>query len=83
MQAAASNEVSAASLGTGVKLASEAAPVFTEIYPPASMIRSKELRSTTRSRTTGKARALKGSTTMVSPSLNLRMWSWQVVVAFA
>ena len=31
MQAAASKEVSAASFGTGVRFASEAAPVFTEI----------------------------------------------------
>ncbi len=44
------------------------------------MIRSKAERSTIRSRTTGKAAARHGSTTTVSPSANLRMWSWQVAV---
>ena len=50
------------------------------MYPPASMIRSNAERSTTRSLMTGKAAARHGSTTIVSPSLKLRMWSWQVAV---
>ena len=82
MQAAASKAVSAASLGTGISLASGAAPALTEMKPPDSMMRSSGLRSTTRSRMTGKAAARHGSTTMWSPSLNWRMCSWQVVVPF-
>jgi hypothetical protein len=46
------------------------------------MIRSKALRSTTRSRTTGNAAARNGSIVIVSPSRKARMWSWHVVVAF-
>ena len=45
------------------------------------MMRSKALRSTTRSLITGKAVARQGSIVIVSPSLKLRMWSWQAVVA--
>ena len=48
--------------------------------PPDWMIRSKAERSTIRSRTTGNASARHGSMVMVSPSLNERMCSWQVVV---
>ncbi len=44
------------------------------------MIRSKELRSTTRSLSTGKASERHGSMVIVSPSENERMCSWQVVV---
>ena len=44
------------------------------------MIRSKALRSTQRSLSTGKASARQGSIVIVSPSLNVRMCSWQVVV---
>ena len=44
------------------------------------MMRSKALRSTIRSLMTGKALARNGSIQMVSPSRNLRMWSWQVVM---
>ena len=62
-------------------LASGAEPVRTEMKPPAWMMRSKAPRSTTRSRMTGKARARNGSTQISSPSLNVRMCSWQVVVA--
>src|SRR5579859_362929 len=80
IQAAAAKAVSALSFSTGMALASTAFPVFTEIYPPAWMIRSNALRSTTRSFSTGKALARQGSTTMVSPSLKARMCSWQVVV---
>src|SRR5215213_1498875 len=43
------------------------------------MIRSNALRSTTRSLITGNAAARQGSTVIVSPSLNLRMWSWHTV----
>ena len=48
--------------------------------PPAWMIWSKAARSTTRSFTSGKARARKGSTTMVSPSLKLRRYVWHVAM---
>ena len=80
MQAAASMARSAFSLGTGMALPSGAQPVGAEMKPPAAMIRSKALRSTTRSFTTGKAVARQGSITISSPSLKLRMWSWQAVV---
>ncbi len=73
MRAAASIERSLACFGTGMELASDAAPVLTEMKPPAWMMRSKAVRSTTRSLTTGKALAPNGSTVMVSPSLKLRM----------
>jgi hypothetical protein len=56
MQAAASKARSASALGTGMALASGAPPVFTEMKPPAWMMRSKAPRSTTRSLMTGKAR---------------------------
>ncbi len=61
MHAAASMARSASSLRTGIALASGAPPVATETKPPAAMIRSKALRSTTRSRTTGNASARQGS----------------------
>ena len=80
MQAAASIAASAAFFGTGVRLASGAEPVLTEMKPPASMMASSGLRSTMRSRITGKAVARHGSMVMVSPSVNLRMCSWQVAV---
>src|SRR5688500_11322284 len=44
------------------------------------MMRSKARRSTTRSRTTGKAVERQGSSQSSSPSVNSRMWSWQTVV---
>src|SRR3954451_17832560 len=44
------------------------------------MMRSNALRSTTRSRMIGNARARHGSTTITSPSWNLRMCNWQVAV---
>jgi hypothetical protein len=80
MQAAASIDESAASFGTSVRLASGALPVGAVMYPPASTIRSSELRSTTRSRMTGNAAARHGSTVIESPSWNLRMCSWHVAV---
>src|SRR4051812_30911029 len=43
-------------------------------------MRSKALRSTTRSLMIGNARARHGSTTISSPSRNFRMCSWQVAV---
>jgi hypothetical protein len=61
MQAAASNARSAFRLGTGTAWASGAEPVLTEMKPPAWMIRSKALRSTTRSLMTGNASARHGS----------------------
>src|SRR5258706_14847733 len=82
IHAAAAKDLSAFSLSTGIEFASTALPVFTEIYPPACIMRSKAERSTTRSFITGKAFARQGSTTMVSPSLNARMCSWQTVFAF-
>ena len=81
MQAAASMAVSASGLGTGMALASGAPPVLAVTKPPASMMRSKALRSTTRSLITGKAWARHGSMKMVSPSLKWRMCSWHTVVA--
>jgi len=81
MQAAASMARSASVLGTGMALPSGALPVGTEMNPPAAMMRSKAPRSTTRSLSTGKAVARQGSMVMRSPSLKLRMWSWQAVVA--
>ena len=42
-------------------------------------MRSKALRSTIRSRTTGNGLARNGSIQIVSPSENFRMCSWQVV----
>jgi hypothetical protein len=46
-------------------------------------MRSKAPRSTTRSLITGKALARHGSMVISSPSLKLRMCSWQVVVRLA
>ncbi len=60
--------------------ASGALPVAMLTNPPAWMIRSRGERSTIRSRSTGKARARHGSITISSPSLKLRMCSWQVAV---
>ncbi len=80
MQAAASMARSAFSLGTGMALASGALPIGAEMKPPAAMMRSKAPRSTIRSLRTGKALARHGSIVSVSPSLKLRMWSWQAVV---
>ena len=80
MQAAASMARSAFGFGTRIALPSGALPVDTETNPPAWMIRSKAPRSTIRSRSTGKAAARQGSMVRRSPSLKLRMWSWQAVV---
>ncbi len=71
---------SATGLGIGMMLASGAPPVGAVMKPPRSMIRSKVERSTMRSLMIGNALARQGSTTIVSPSVNLRMWSWQVAV---
>ncbi len=68
-------------LGIGMLFPSWAPPVFTEMKPPAWMIRSKALRSTTRSRITGNARARHGSIVITSPSAKRRMCSWQAAVA--
>ena len=73
MQVAASNARSASLLPTGVACASGAVPVGAEMYPPAWMMRSKELRSVTRSLITGNESARQGSTTIVSPFLYSRM----------
>ncbi len=64
----------------GRALASGVPPVLTETNPPAWMMRSKALRSVTKSLSTGKGRARHGSMTMVSPSLKWRMCNWQTVV---
>ena len=82
MHCAASKAASASSFEIGIALASGAEPVFTEMKPPAWMIRSNDLRSTTRSRITGNALARQGSIVIVSPSRKWRMCSWQAVVAF-
>jgi len=55
---------SALSLGTNTALPSGALPVATEMKPPAAMMPSKALRSTTR-----KALGLHGSRYSSSPSL--------------
>jgi hypothetical protein len=73
MQAAASMAASAAGFGTGRQFASCAEPVRAVMNPPACWMRSKALRSTMRSRTTGKVFARNGSMWIVSPSLNFRM----------
>ena len=62
MQAAASKARSASARRMGTELASGAVPALTEMKPPASITRSSAERSTTRSRTTGKASARQGST---------------------
>ena len=73
MHCAASIAKSASDFGTGMELASGAAPVRTVIKPPACWIRSKLLRSQTRSLMSGNAFARNGSTTISSPCLKLRM----------
>ena len=80
MQAAASIDASAESFGTGIAFPSGAAPVLTEMNPPAGMILSRALRSVIRSLIMGKAFARHGSIKTVSASLKWRMWSWQVAV---
>src|SRR4051812_35102928 len=80
IHAAAANEASALSFSTGIAFASTALPVFTEIKPPACMMRSNEDRSTIKSFMTGKAFARHGSTTIVSPSLYARMCNWHTVL---
>src|ERR1700749_5245157 len=72
---------SAITLGIGVALASMVTPVFTDTKPPDCWILSNAERSTAKSFTTGNAAARHGSMVMVSPSLKLRMCSWQVVIA--
>ena len=73
-------EESATGLGMRVLLASRAPPVGAVMKPPCSTMRSRAERSTIRSLMIGKAAARNGSITIVSPSANLRMWSWQVAV---
>ena len=68
MHAAASIAASATSLPMGSAFASCGAPVRTVTKPPACWMRSNALRSTTRSFTTGKALARKGSIQIVSPT---------------
>ena len=80
MHSAASMAVSASFFDIRMALPSGTPPVWTEMYPPDWMILSMALRSTIRSLITGKARARNGSIYMVSPSLKLRIWSWQTVV---
>jgi len=80
MQVAFSKALSAAGFGTGVACASGAVPVGAVMYPPAWTMRSRLVRSTTRSLMTGNARDRHGSTSITSPSEKLRMCSWQVVV---
>ena len=80
MQVAASNARSAWIFGAGTEWASGADPALMEMKPPAWMMRSNAVRSTTRSLMTGNAPARHGSTSMVAPSAKERMCSWQVVV---
>src|SRR6185436_13603307 len=78
MHAAAFIASSDTDFGTSIEFASGALPALALMNPPAWMIRSNDERSTTRSLRTGNALARNGSMTIVSPSLNDRMWSWQV-----
>ena len=80
MHAAASIALSAISLDMSIALASCAEPVRAEMKPPACWISSRASRETMRSFLIGNGPARHGSTTIVSPSLNLRMCSWQTVV---
>src|SRR5689334_16033897 len=73
IQAAAANDRSAFSFSMGMAFPSTAFPVFTDMYPPASIMRSNAVRSTIRSLITGKALDLQGSTTTVSPFLYARI----------
>src|SRR5207253_1557631 len=73
MHAAASIERSASCFGIGIEFASGAEPARAEIKPPACTMRSSALRSITKSLITGKDFTRNGSTTIVSPSRNLRM----------
>ena len=69
IQAAASMAASALYFGTEDAFASGAAPVGAMIKPPAPIMRSKALRSTTRSFSTGNARARQGSIASSAPSV--------------
>src|SRR6185503_6203238 len=80
IQAAAAKALSAFDFSIGIALPSTDTPELTEINPPAWMMRSNAVRSTTRSLITGNALALHGSTTIVSPSLKALICNWQVVV---
>ena len=66
----ANNDMFLTKLLIGIEFASGAPPVFTDIYPPDSIILSKGVLSTTKSLIIGKLFACQGSTTRVSPSLN-------------
>src|SRR5450759_4053743 len=66
---------------TRIELASGAAPLLTEIYPPAIWILSKADLSTIRSLITGNGLALQGSIHIVSPSLKYLIERLQVVIA--
>ena len=68
MQAAASMAPRHRLSEPGWRCASGALPVGAETNPPAAMIRSKALRSTTRSLTTGNARPAKARCRSSSPS---------------
>ena len=82
IQVAESNELSASLFSIGIEFASCVFPeVLILIKPPACWILSNDERSTTRSLTTGKALARKGSITMVSPSLNFLICNWHVVTS--
>src|SRR5262249_61348626 len=75
MHAAASIARSALCLGTRIEFASGAEPARAEINPPACTIRSSALRSTTKSLMIGNAPTRNGSTVMVCPSRNFRMYN--------
>ncbi len=64
-----------------MEFASGAAPVLTEMNPPAVWILSKALLSIIRSFITGNGFARQGSTHIVSPSLKYRIDRWHVVIA--
>ena len=66
-------------LGTGIVFASGAEPVRTEMYPQQhDAVQGRPIDNQVF--LTGKARARSGSTVIVSPSLKLRIQTWQVAV---
>jgi len=81
MQEAESIALSALCLGIRIEFPSGTPPVVTETYPPSCIILSRAVLSTTKSLIIGNGFALQGSMVMVSPSLNLRICNWQVVIA--
>ena len=77
MHAAASIARSASCFRHRMALASGALPVRTEMKPPAAMMRSKALRSTTRSLIDREGAGAPRLEIELVAVLEVRMWSWQ------